>query len=67
MWCSSRYLILGSLLFLLYANEITNISRHNILLKFALFADDTTILIISDHFLKHSTATAERQLKIVFD
>ena len=58
--------ILGPLLFLLYVNDITNISRYNILLKFALFADDTTVLF-SDTSLKHSTATAERQLKIILD
>ena len=58
--------ILGPFLFLLYVNDITNISQHNILLKFALFADNTTVLF-SDPSLKYSTATAERQLQIVFN
>ena len=53
--------ILGPLLFLLYADDLTRIST---ILKFTLFADDTTVLY-SDRSLKFSLAAAENELSIV--
>ena len=53
--------ILGPLLFLLYVDDLTRIST---ILKFTLFADDTTVLY-SDRSLKYSLAAAENELSIV--
>jgi hypothetical protein len=54
--------VLEPLLFLLYINDLTNVSSK---LKFTLFADDTTILY-ADKSLKHTLLGAANELKIVF-
>ena len=53
--------ILGPLLFLLYVDDLTCVSK---ILKFTLFADDTTVLY-SDRSLKYSLTAAENELSIV--
>ena len=53
--------ILGPLLFLLYVDDLTRVSK---ILKFTLFADDTTVLY-SDRSLKYSLAAAENEISIV--
>lgn len=55
--------ILGPLLFLLYINDISNISDN---LHFTLFADDTTVLY-SNPSLKHSLQSASSAFCIVLD
>ena len=53
--------ILRPLLFLLYIDDLTRIST---IIKFTLFADDTTVLY-SDRSLKYFLAAAENELSIV--
>ena len=55
--------ILGPLLFLLYMNDLSNISNK---LFFSLFADDTTITF-SDSSLKICLITAQTELFHVFE
>jgi hypothetical protein len=55
--------ILGPLLFILYINDLPNISSK---LKITCFADDTTLLY-SDESIKYSLSSAQTELKLVFD
>ena len=58
--------VLGPLLFLLYINDLTSLSKTNKCLRFALFADDTTV-IFSDPSLKQSTVIAEACFSYIFE
>ena len=58
--------VLGPLLFLLYINDLTSLSKTNKCLRFALFADDTTV-IFSDPSLKQSTVIAEACFSHIFE
>jgi hypothetical protein len=53
--------VLGSLLFLLYINDV---SKSSALLRFIMFADDTTV-VSSAKTLIELTTTINSQLKIV--
>jgi hypothetical protein len=55
--------VLGPLLFLLYINDLTCVSKS---LQFTLFADDTTVLY-SNKSLVHNLNDAAQELEIVFD
>ena len=54
MWCSSRLYILAPILFLLYINDLSNISKK---LKFILFADDTNVF--------YSDTTVEKVVGVI--
>ena len=55
--------VLGSLLFLLYINDLPNISKH---LKFFLFADDTNIYYVSND-LKNLEKKMNKELQKLYE